>query len=153
MAYLDHLFKALTVGITLFPGALVAAAATPSLLPKRQASLGFTLVSDGMFEGLGLTPTCEQVLYQQINCEPYVLSLGQKKYHGSLGDETLTDAVCADTCSLALSTARRRIAGACSSTPEALPGFPVLDLIDSVIAGWEETCLKDSETGEYCNGT
>jgi hypothetical protein len=27
----------------------------------------------------------------------------------------------------------------------------VLALIDSVIAGWNETCQKDPDSGEYCN--
>lgn len=156
MSYLRHTLVVLMMGLSLCPGSFTEARVNPSSplsLPKRQATSGFTLVADGLFDGLGLAPACEQVLYQQINCHSHVSSLRNKNYHGSLGDQDLTDAVCATTCSTSLATARRRISGACGSTPEILPGYPVLDLIESVTSGWEETCLKDSTTGEYCNGT
>lgn len=124
---------------------------TPQLL-KRQTTVGFQLGGAGIFDGLDLAPACEQVLYQQINCDALVSTLGQRVYHGSLGDQDLTDAVCIASCSTALTTARRRISGACASTPDLLPGYPVLVLIDAIITGWEETCLTDGTTGEYCNG-
>lgn len=124
--------------------------AVESLSP-RQTTTGFQLAETGKFVGLGLTSTCEQVLYQTINCDAYITKLVGRVYHGSLGDDALTDAVCATTCSTALATARRRIAGACASTPDLFPGYPVLSLIDSVTAGWNETCLKDTD-GAYCNG-
>lgn len=127
------------------------ARATPQLL-GRQTTVGFQLGEAGMFDGLGLVSACEKVLYQQINCDAFVSTLGQRAYHASLGDQGLTDAVCAASCSTALTTARRRISGSCASTPDLVPGYPVLALIDAVITGWEETCLTDSATGGYCNG-
>lgn len=105
----------------------------------------------GAFAGLGLAATCESVLYQSINCNPYVLNLGQKVYHGSPGNKTFTDTVCSSTCWTALQTARRRIVGACAQTPDLFPGYPVLAMIDPVVSGWNETCLKDTDGG-YCNG-
>ncbi|KAK1622586.1 LysM domain protein [Colletotrichum phormii] len=100
--------------------------------------------------GYCLTTAYESVLYQTINCDPYVKNLGQKVYHGSPGDTAFTGTVCSATCSTALSTARRRIAGSCASTPELFQGYPVLSPIDSITAGWNETCLKDANGG-YCN--
>lgn len=111
----------------------------------------FQVAPTGSFAGLGLTTTCENILYQNINCNPFVLSLGQKVYHGSPGDKTFTETVCSATCSSALQNAQRRITGACAQTPELFPGFPVTALIDPIISGWNETCLKDSD-GAYCNG-
>ncbi|KAI0112109.1 hypothetical protein GGR51DRAFT_547171 [Nemania sp. FL0031] len=113
--------------------------------------IGFQLGQSPKFSGFGLASSCEQVLYQTIACDSYVLNLGQRVYHGALGDTGLTDAVCAATCATALTAARRRIAGACASTPDLFTGYPVLSLIDSIQAGWNETCLKDTETGKYCN--
>ena len=136
----------------LFSGLQVADARVTSEVLKRQTTVGFQLGEDGMFDGLDLDSACERVLYQQISCDAFVSTLGQKTYHGSLGDQDLSDDVCSESCSTALTTARRRISGACASTPDLLPGYPVLALIDSIITGWKETCLTDSSTGEYCNG-
>ncbi|KAK3491815.1 hypothetical protein B0T13DRAFT_490449 [Neurospora crassa] len=110
----------------------------------------FEIAPTGAFAGLGLAAICESVLYQSINCDAYVLNLGQKVYHGSPGDKTFTDTICSTTCWAALQTARRRIVGACAQTPNLFPGYPVLAMIDPVVSGWNETCLKDSDGG-YCN--
>ncbi|KAJ4415750.1 hypothetical protein N0V85_002573 [Neurospora sp. IMI 360204] len=110
----------------------------------------FQITPTGSFAGLGLAATCESVLYQSINCDAYVLNLGQKVYHGSPGNKTFTDTICSTTCWTSLQTARRRIVGACAQTPDLFPGYPVLALIDPVVSGWNETCLKDSDGG-YCN--
>ncbi|KAK2042619.1 hypothetical protein LZ31DRAFT_500396 [Colletotrichum somersetense] len=123
---------------------------TFELLSPRQTAGGLQLAAQGTFAGFGLASSCEQVLYQTINCDPYVRNLGQKVYHGSPGDKAFTDTVCSTTCATALSTARRRIVGSCTSTPELFQGYPVLSLIDSITSGWNETCLKDTD-GAYCN--
>jgi hypothetical protein len=136
---------------------LVSAAAasvwlpTPDSLSARQTASTFQLAATGTLAGLGLTSACEAVLYQSINCVPYVKSLGLKVYHRSPGDKAFTDTVCPATCSAALATARRRITGSCATTPNLFPGYPVIALIDSVTSGWNETCLKDTDGG-YCNG-
>ncbi|RYP74297.1 hypothetical protein DL771_003118 [Monosporascus sp. 5C6A] len=127
-----------------------ARSAPDSVLNSRQAA-GFRLAPEGKFAGMGLTTTCEQVLYQQIQCHAAVGGLSAKVYHDTLGDQAFTDTVCSTSCSTALTTARRRVTGACASTPELIPGYPVVALIDSVRTGWNETCLRDTETGNYCN--
>ncbi|GKT64258.1 lysM domain-containing protein [Colletotrichum tofieldiae] len=120
-----------------------------SLLETR--ALGFQAVPQQLLDISTLDSTCLQVLKQTINCEETVADLGQREYHGSLEDAKLTDAVCVASCKSALTVARRRIEGACAKTPELLPGMTVLSYIDSIIVGWEETCLKDEESGKYCN--
>lgn len=120
------------------------------LLPRETVS-GFQLSPQGSFAGFRLADSCKQVLYQTINCDSSVANLGRKAYHGSPGDKAFTDTVCSTACSTALKTARKRVAGACASTSELFEGYPVLALIDSVISGWDETCLKDTDGG-YCNG-
>jgi hypothetical protein len=97
--------------------------------------------------------TCLGVLKQTINCVSIVAQLGQNHdYQGSLDDPELTDAVCATSCGTALNTARRRIQGACTKTVELLPGRTTLSFIDKIRSGWNETCLKDEDSGDYCNG-
>ncbi|KAH6717693.1 hypothetical protein BKA61DRAFT_641602 [Leptodontidium sp. MPI-SDFR-AT-0119] len=112
----------------------------------------FQLVETQALAGLGLTATCESVLYQILKCDNFTSQLGSSSYHGSLGDADLTTSVCDATCSASLSTFHRRVAAACASTPDLYPGFPALALIDSIWGGWNETCLKDNTTaGSYCN--
>lgn len=133
-------------GFTNFPRLL-------SSLARRATFAGFQLVPTNSLKGLGLDPICEQVLYQNVSCDNFVLSLGQKIYHHGLNDSALTTAVCDATCGNSLSTFHRRVIGACAKTPEIMPGFPALALIDSIYTGYNETCLKDNATQSYCNGT
>lgn len=91
------------------------------------------------------------VLKQTINCDDKVADLGRREYHGSLESNTVTNAVYTNSCKTALTTARRRIEGACGTTLDVLPRMTILSFIDSIITGWDETCLKDEELGEYCN--
>lgn len=109
------------------------------------------LAPEGKFAGMGLDPGCESVLYQELSCPVLVGELGTTSYHGTIGDKATTDAACATACSTALRTARRRIVGACTKTPDLVPGYPIVALVDSIQTGWNETCQKDKETGQYCN--
>lgn len=122
-------------------------------IQSRATFPGFQLVSTQSLAGLGLSSTCEQVLYQPLACDNFTALLGDKTYHGSLGDAVLTASVCDASCSTALAAFHRRVNGACAATPELSPGFPVLALIDSIWGGWNETCVKDNSTaGGFCNG-
>ena len=113
---------------------------------------GFQLISNpALLQGSDLSDTCQSVLQQSIACDTYVASFKAKEYRSSLNDTALTNSVCAASCGTALTTAQRRIAGACASTPELFPGYPILSVIDTVVAGWNETCLKDKTSGKYCN--
>ncbi|CAH0024421.1 unnamed protein product [Clonostachys rhizophaga] len=88
---------------------------------------------------------------QLIKRHEGVDELGRREYHGSLGDSGLTDLVCAPSCKQALATARENIEMACAGSPNLLPDMTVVSVVDSIIMGWEETCLKDEQSGEYCN--
>jgi hypothetical protein len=124
-----------------------------SNIAKRVVFPGYQLVATQALAGLGITATCESVLYQPLKCDNFTSQLGSSSYHGSLGDANLTASVCDATCSTALSTFHRRVAAACATTPNLYPGFPVLALIDSIWGGWNETCVKDNTTtAGFCNG-
>jgi hypothetical protein len=118
----------------------------------RATSPGFPLISINTLQGVGLDGICEQVLYQSVNCDNAVATLGEKVYHHGLNDSALMTSVCDPTCETSLKTARRRVVGACAKTPEIVPGYPALALIDSIYTGLNETCLKDNKTAQYCNG-
>ncbi|KAF2018021.1 carbohydrate-binding module family 50 protein [Aaosphaeria arxii CBS 175.79] len=120
-------------------------------LLQRAVVPGFPLAEQGSFSDFGLSTSCEQSLYQILKCDNYTAALADPVYHGSLNDIAMTDVVCDAGCSDSLRTIRRRVNGACASTPELFPGYPVIALIDSIWGGWNETCIKDPESGKYCN--
>ncbi|KAF7551417.1 hypothetical protein G7Z17_g5036 [Cylindrodendrum hubeiense] len=140
---------------TTFPLALLLgtthAGPLSSLNAVRRQTSGFSLAPDWKLEASNIDSTCKQVLQQTISCDDYVAELGKREYRSSLEDTVLTDSVCAATCNRSLTTSKRRISGACGKTPDLTPGVPVATLIESIISGWEETCLKDTESGGYCN--
>lgn len=115
-------------------------------------AVGFKLVSQNLLDGSDLSATCKRVLEQTINCDEYVSQLGERTYFGSLEDPELTAAVCTTTCKTALTAAKGRITNICASTPDLATGLPILTLIDSIVYGWNDTCLTDNKTGDYCNG-
>lgn len=141
------LFLAVTLPVQASPTAV-----SSSSIGLQKRAAGFQLVSESLLKGSNLGQTCQQTLLQTINCDDYVATLGEKTYHGSLEDTQLTNTVCAATCEKALLTARRRISGSCASTPELITGYPVNALIESVVTGWNETCLKDKDGSKFCNG-
>lgn len=146
----------LALAVTLGMGIGLPVDASPTTKSPVLATrgTGFQLISNrAVLEGSALDATCQNVLQQPISCDEYVASLGQKTYRGSLDNAGLTNIVCSASCERALTTARRRILGACSSTPELIPGYPVIALIESVITGWNETCLRDKDSTKFCNGT
>jgi hypothetical protein len=119
--------------------------------PLETRAVGFQLIPQQLLDLSTLESNCLQTLKQTVNCDADVSTLGQREYHGSLENVTLTDAVCVTSCKTALTTFRRRAAGACATTPELLPGMTILSYVDSIMTGWNETCLKDQASGKYCN--
>lgn len=118
----------------------------------RAVFTGFQLAEKQSLSGLGLSAACEQAIYQPLKCDNFTANLGGSTYHGSISDTALVASVCDSTCSTALTTLRASIATACATSPTLFPGFPTLALIDSIRGGWNETCLKDTASGGYCNG-
>lgn len=116
-------------------------------------SFGFQAIPQQVLDLSDVGATCLGVLKQTINCEEAVADLGQRQYHGSLESITVTDTVCVASCKTALTTARERMEEACTETPDVFPRMTILSFIDSIISGWDETCLKDKTSGEYCNST
>ena len=113
---------------------------------------GLQIVPQSLLDGSTLTPKCKEALEELADCDESVNDLRLKEYHGSFQDEAWADIVCAPACRDVLYARRQLIHDNCASTPELAPGWPVAALIDSIISGWNEACLKDLETKAYCNG-
>ncbi|PYH67425.1 uncharacterized protein BO88DRAFT_436747, partial [Aspergillus vadensis CBS 113365] len=108
------------------------------------------LVSSQDFSDSSLTQSCQDALYATLKCDKYVLKLGRGDYHGSLKSISLTDTVCSTECGQSLSTFHDNVVAQCGLDATVARGTPALSVIDSVWAGWNETCLR-SPNGTYCN--
>lgn len=85
-----------------------------------------------------------------IVCDPFVQTWRQPDWRGGLENDTLTDSICDSGCGISLSSYFENVQTSCagynmSGYPPTIPGGYMYD-------GWNQTCLKDTATGEYCNG-
>ncbi|CAG9990288.1 unnamed protein product [Clonostachys byssicola] len=118
---------------------------------SRGQIAGFQTIPQRFLNLAQLDANCIRAAKQIIKCHERVDEFGRREYHGSLGDNRLTDLICAPSCKQALDTAREKIEMACAGSPNLLPGMTVVSVVDAIITGWEEICLKDEQSGEYCN--
>ncbi|KAJ5613709.1 hypothetical protein N7528_007363 [Penicillium herquei] len=97
----------------------------------------------------GLPASCKTSLTQLITCDSYSQRFLAHSYRGSLDNDTLTDSVCDATCGNSLKSWFDNVSSDCA-------GYNVSDSAATkyggqIWSGWNETCLKDTATGEYCN--
>ncbi|KAL6229037.1 pectate lyase superfamily protein-domain-containing protein [Aspergillus navahoensis] len=112
--------------------------------------VGFSIYSTSRLENLDLPPTCKTSLTERFKCDPYVSSMTRLGYHGSLENNTLTDSVCEASCSKSLQQWFNSVERNCAGHNMTLGAPPVI-YGARMWAGYNETCLKDEDTGEYCN--
>jgi len=109
----------------------------------------FTLYNS-TFLDVTLGEGCISALSSSIECLDYVKLFTQPTYRGSLNNDTLTDLICATGCSASLKSWFDSVAVNCegkllnNALPTKFGGY--------IWAGFNETCLKDPVTGDYCNG-
>lgn len=95
--------------------------------------------------------TCKTALSSKILSDDLVASFQVPSNHDTLDNATLADFVCYAGCQQSLVNWFFNVDESCS-------GFNISSQLPTVLggrmwAGVNETCLKDFETGEYCNGT
>ncbi|KAE8381463.1 pectin lyase fold/virulence factor [Aspergillus bertholletiae] len=90
---------------------------------------GFTIYEPDYLPS-SFSDSCVTALTATIKCDLNVFQFSEPAYHGTLGNDTLTDMVCDQSCGESLATT---IIGG------------------NMWAGWNETCYKDPQTGQYCN--
>lgn len=93
---------------------------------------------------------CKTALSQVIKCARYTTTFSERRYRGSFGNSTLTDQICDPGCGTSLKSWFDNVSVACR-------GYNVTYAIPTKVGGtiWQgynETCLKDTASGQYCNG-
>ncbi|KAJ6096606.1 hypothetical protein N7486_007352 [Penicillium sp. IBT 16267x] len=115
------------------------------------ASSGVSMFQNGTLSGLGLSSTCENALYQTIDCDDNISSLGTDQYIGSFDNATITALVCATGCEASIAQLHDSVMTSCGDSAELIPGIPFLTLVDQLWSTWNQTCFVDPTTGENCN--
>ena len=115
---------------------------------------GYQVWTPGMLEFLHLEmilpPTCISALTEVIRCDPLTKEFMIPKMRGSPGDKNKTDSVCDAGCGQDLKKYFDGVTIACA-------GYQISDALPAmrggrIWAGYNETCLKNPTTGQYCNG-
>lgn len=99
----------------------------------------------------GLTATCATALTQTIHCADYFLLYQSPMVGRPIGNTTVTDLLCDSSCGTSLKSWFDNVASNCANqtiggdTPPTLLGGYIWE-------GYNQTCLKDPTTGDYCTG-
>ncbi|KAF2743764.1 carbohydrate-binding module family 50 protein [Sporormia fimetaria CBS 119925] len=111
-------------------------------------SAAFTIYSADELD-VTLGDVCIKALSGDINCISYVQTFMMPKYHGSLEDVQTTDSVCTTDCSASLSSWFKSVSTSCAG--KTLGGAVPMKFGGYMWAGFNETCVKDPKTKQYCN--
>ncbi|OQE59001.1 hypothetical protein PENNAL_c0346G01177, partial [Penicillium nalgiovense] len=110
---------------------------------------GFTMWSADVEALSSLPSACKTSLSQKVKCDPWAKMFLKDTYRGSLNNDTLIDSICDGTCGASLKGLFDSVQTGCigynisGSAPTKYGG--------QIWSGWNETCLKDPATGDYCN--
>ncbi|KAL8764772.1 MAG: hypothetical protein Q9194_006850 [Teloschistes cf. exilis] len=98
-----------------------------------------------------ISQACHDAMNANLACDPYLVNLATNNYYGSLGDTSLQNSVCDTKCGTALSTYHNSVHQACAQDEDPWLGVPASYYGDLVFAQYNLTCLRDSQTNEFCN--
>ena len=99
-----------------------------------------------------LSQGCITAMEALLSCDPYLQSLANQDYYGSMDNSSLQISLCDPACGSTLSSYHSSVISSCISDPQPWPGIPASWYGDTLWATYSQTCLKDSKSGLYCNG-
>lgn len=116
----------------------------------RRKFNGFQLYTPANLRNQFLSEPCRAALTASIICEDHAEMLTDPSYHGSLESRNLTDAVCDAGCGESIKTYYNAVESNCQR-------FNVSNQVPTLLggrlwAGFNETCVKDVKSDQYCNG-
>lgn len=110
---------------------------------------GFHVHAPEDVEFLPVSDNCRMALAERVECHDEVESFQSLGYRGSLENQTLTDLVCQPSCGESLAD---YVSGVRRLCRDANVGAGPADLYGARMhAGYNETCLRDTDSGRYCN--
>lgn len=95
-----------------------------------------------------LAKSCINALTATIDCHSYVQTFTELHYRQSLQNVTLTDAICTTGCSQSLRSWFDSVSTACAG--KTVGGAIPTKYGGYMWAEWNETCVKDPRTKQYC---
>ena len=101
---------------------------------------------------VNLSQGCVTAMEASLSCDPYLQSLANQDYYGSMDNSSLQSSLCDPACGSTLSSYHSSVISSCISDPQPWPGVPASWYGDVIWAAYNQTCLKDSNSGLYCNG-
>lgn len=111
---------------------------------------GFQLYTGDGLRNVDVPDACKKALSSKIICDQYITRFQEPSYRGSPDNEALTESICGKTCGKSLVDWFNGVEAWCH-------GYNISRQLPTtrggrMWAGVNETCVKDSKTGEYCNG-
>lgn len=98
-----------------------------------------------------LLPTaCNNALVQMIMCDDIVSTWTSANYASGFLNRTVTDSVCDAGCGKSLAAYWKNVVESCAGYQ--IEGYPTTVPAGYMWQQYNETCLKDTTTGKYCNG-
>jgi hypothetical protein len=95
---------------------------------------------------------CESALTATIDCDPYILALASADWFNTFKSSDLQNTLCSTTCADSLRHYHESALSACEENLSPWSGIPATWAGDVIWAAHNRTCLRDSDTGQYCSG-
>ncbi|WYZ42188.1 hypothetical protein EsH8_V_001083 [Colletotrichum jinshuiense] len=111
---------------------------------------GYTLYTRDDVASYSFSEQCKTALTATIACVNQTMQWTSPGYRGSLGNTTLQDEVCDVGCRTSLSSWYQGVAASCSDYTWN-SGAPLEMAGGYIWYGYNESCLTDTSTGQYCN--
>ncbi|KAI8649290.1 hypothetical protein NCS57_01465700 [Fusarium keratoplasticum] len=110
---------------------------------------GFQLYTGDGLRNVDVPDACKKALSSKIICDQYITRFQEPSYRGSPDNEALTESICGKSCGKSLADWFNGVEAWCH-------GYNISRQLPTtrggrMWAGVNETCVKDSKTGEYCN--
>ena len=124
--------------------------ATASPLNLGADPPGYVLYTEEQLANTQVSNECKAQLLRSVKCDNYTLDFQQgSRYRGSLNEE-LSNSVCDPSCRASLERWFKGVEYTCAS--QLLDGAPATKMGGCIWAGWNETCLRDPQSNQLCNG-